>query len=160
MSLIRVLTEEDTDLINEFLFEEVIFRESFEDGEEIDFDRRLDFKGWAFLGCFNEVLGGELEALTEIRMVNSSTLELHFKAKSHIRGVKALKYARETIDYIFGKLNVNKLNVVCPEYRKQNQRFAALCGFKREGLSRESFLKNGKYWDQVCYGLTRGEYGF
>ena len=152
MCRIEVLTDEK--VINEFLLHEVIFQECFEDGEERE-ERELDFRNWAYLGCY----GDGLEALMECRIVNLSTLELHFKALPHIRGKKALNYAKATISHIFDKLSVNKLNTLAPEYRKQNQRFIVMCGFQREGISRESFYKDGRYWDQICYGLTRSDYG-
>ena len=62
------------------------------------------------------------------------------------------------IEYGFNKL---KLIRICSRVAGPNlasQRVLEKIGFKKEGIGRKQFFKNGKYYDEVRYGLLREEW--
>jgi RimJ/RimL family protein N-acetyltransferase len=52
---------------------------------------------------------------------------------------------------------INKINVSIPENDKRVINFAKKVGFKKEGLNRDSYMKNGTIYAQQNLGITRSE---
>lgn len=61
-----------------------------------------------------------------------------------------LRYAFETLE----------LNRVCADVFEGNvasEKVLKKCGFCREGVAREKYFKNGRYFDTILYGILRRE---
>ena len=54
---------------------------------------------------------------------------------------------------------IAKINVTIPENQVKVINFAKKVGFKKEGLNRDSYLKDGKLYGQQNLGITRKEIG-
>ena len=70
-------------------------------------------------------------------------------------GTEAIKLLQ---DFVFNKLNLNKLEL---DVRSFNERAIACykkCGFIEEGRIRENFYVDGKYTDTIRMGLLKREW--
>lgn len=59
----------------------------------------------------------------------------------------------------FADEKINKINVTIPDYQVKVINFAKKVGFKKEGLVRESYLKEGQLYGMQNLGITREEIG-
>ena len=95
-------------------------------------------------------------ALFSLDALNSVTAEMHANVlpayRAHYRhGVARAMYKWFlTTDYC-------KLTTVIPILHKHIKLYAMQMGMKVEGLSRGSYRKNDKLWDQWYMGITRSE---
>lgn len=66
-------------------------------------------------------------------------------------------YGREAmmlmIEYAFHSLNVRKISSYVFAANAKSLRCHELCGFRREGLRKEHIFRDGKYMDEVLFGL-------
>lgn len=93
-----------------------------------------------------------------LKPLSNTVLDIHpvFLKKGRGEAYKAMGLALKWINENCGE-HVNKIVAQYPEYRKEITLYATKCGFKKEGINRGSFLKNGKFLDQIMVGITRGE---
>lgn len=70
-------------------------------------------------------------------------------------GTEAIKLMQ---DFVFQRLNLNRLQLKVHDYNERAQRCYVKCGFVEEGRSRQSFFINGKYTDYVQMAILREEY--
>jgi len=72
-------------------------------------------------------------------------------------------YGREavklTLDFVFKQLNINKVAVRVLDYNAKAIEFFKKIGFKEEGLLRQDYFADGKYYDIHVMGLLAGEWG-
>lgn len=80
-------------------------------------------------------------------------LDCHVGFTSQCRGSKAVDAGCTMIDWIRKYTSFKKLTTCIPSVNKKCQRFAVSIGFEREGVNKQSFIKNGIVYDQVYYGL-------
>jgi RimJ/RimL family protein N-acetyltransferase len=89
---------------------------------------------------------------------NSTTLKMHpYLRKAHrTRGRDMMK---EFYEWVLENTEdrINKINVSIPENDKRVINFAKKVGFKKEGLNRDSYMKNGTIYAQQNLGITRSE---
>ncbi len=62
---------------------------------------------------------------------------------------------RLALDWAWKNLPVQKIVATFPVMYKSTLRLGQRVGFKREGINRKSFLKDGELHDQYYLGLTR-----
>jgi RimJ/RimL family protein N-acetyltransferase len=71
-------------------------------------------------------------------------------------------YAKEAIimvlRYFFGELRYNKVNIRVYSFNVPCIKLHENFGFKQEGIIRENYYTNGKFYDEVLFGLTRKEF--
>lgn len=61
-------------------------------------------------------------------------------------------------DYIFDRLNLNRVYGLVLDDNKYLVRLLQMCGINKEGILKEHVYKNGKYHDVYCVGLTKEEW--
>ena len=92
--------------------------------------------------------------------------QLNRKAKSHILignkdfwgsgyGTAAM---RLLIDYAFNQRNLKRIEALVLEDNIGSQKMHEKLGYKKEGVLRSSVYKDGRYKDQILYGLLKHEY--
>lgn len=70
-------------------------------------------------------------------------------------GNEALKMA---IHYAFKKLKLERLYIRCFHVNKASAALAKSAGFRYEGMSRRSCFKDGKWFNDLSFGLLKKEY--
>lgn len=58
----------------------------------------------------------------------------------------------------FKEFNLNRLWGEAFSFNEGGIRLALQCGFKKEGIKRQSVFWNGKYWDSIIVGMLAEEY--
>ena len=106
-----------------------------------------------FMGVYdNDMLCGLYMLVPQ----NCVTVEVHTCLLPLLRGKKAIQAGRLIIEYMFDQYK--KIISWIPVDNKKAELYSKLLGFKIEGISRESYLKNGKLQDMKLVGITIGEY--
>ena len=65
---------------------------------------------------------------------------------------------RVLIDYAFGDLGMNRIEIRCSAENRRSAAIPELFGFKKEGVLRQSEFRNGRLHDFVIYGLLADEW--
>lgn len=89
---------------------------------------------------------------------NTVTYEVHTCLLPRIWGAKARKASELGKAWMFDNTPCQKLITHVPAYNLHALRFSERCGFKREGVNRASFLRNGELLDQHLLGYTKKEW--
>ena len=106
-----------------------------------------------FIGVYdNDMLCGLYMLVPQ----NCATVEVHTCLLPLLRGKKAIQAGRLIIEYMFDQYK--KIISWIPVDNKKAELYSKLLGFKVEGISLESYLKNGKLQDMKLVGITIGEY--
>lgn len=61
-------------------------------------------------------------------------------------------------NFVFQRLNLNRLQLILHDYNIRAHRCYLKCGFREEGRSRQSFFINGQYTDYVYMAILREEW--
>jgi len=71
-------------------------------------------------------------------------------------------YAKDAVkivlQYYFNELRYQKVNVSIYEFNEQSIKLHESLGFILEGRLRRNYYTNGKYYDELCYGITIEEF--
>lgn len=70
-------------------------------------------------------------------------------------GSEAIKLLQE---FVFDRLNMNKLELQLRDYNARGYRCYLKCGFREEGRIRQNFYINGRYTDTIHMGILKSEY--
>jgi len=145
----------DMDLIKEIVTAPGMWESMAEDGVTPDqfVAENTPFSFWLLATVSDKVCG--------IILVNVET-SISFKVHPHMlkefagKGYLMIKelfrwFLRETTDLS------NKICITTPTFNKAGYKLAVKLGFKDEGLSRQSYKKNGEIFDQYILGITRDE---
>ena len=77
-------------------------------------------------------------------------------------GERRKGYASEAIklllNYYFNELRYNKMNTGVYEFNENSIILHEKLGMIKEGQRRKSTYTNGKYWDEILFGITRDEF--
>lgn len=82
----------------------------------------------------------------------------------HRKGFTAIKVLRLFVDYCFETLKLRKLDAEIELYSKKNRTSQAAekilrrFGFRKEGLIKEAYLRDGKPKNTLLLGLTKKQY--
>jgi RimJ/RimL family protein N-acetyltransferase len=89
----------------------------------------------------------------------NGTFKYGLGVKSQYRGKGyAAEAIRTVLSYYFNELRYQKVNVNIYEFNEQSIKLHEKLGFVPEGRLRRSYYTNGKYYDELCYGLTDDEF--
>jgi RimJ/RimL family protein N-acetyltransferase len=107
---------------------------------------------------FGIELNGEIVGGASLLKIKDRIAELGYWLGKRFWGKGYMTEAAKLItDYGFRKLNIKK---ICSRVAGPNiasQRVLEKTGFKKEGILRKQFVKKGKYYDEVRYGLLSEE---
>jgi len=88
--------------------------------------------------------------------VDDTVFDVHVAVTEEGRGLEAVKAARAAIDWFFEhNEEAGCLIGFTPAENRAAVLFARVTGFKRVGVLFNSFLKDGRYQDQIISGLSR-----
>ncbi len=145
----------DMELIRGVMSSSEIFAATAEDGAH-ETDIIIDPVSEAWVQILNSE--DDLVALYNFHPHNSVTVEIHAqvlpefrKRYSYETGISALQWVHDHAPQykkIIAQVPVVHANVV---------RFIERFGFRREGINRMSYKKNGKLMDQIMFGITWAE---
>lgn len=76
----------------------------------------------------------------------------------HRRNGYASEAVRMLVRYFFEELRYQKVNVVVYSYNEASIRLHERLGFQLEGRLRRTLFANGRFHDQLFYGMTREEF--
>lgn len=62
------------------------------------------------------------------------------------------------LNFAFNRMNLHKVYLRVYNYNKRGVRSYQKCGFKKEGILREMFYNEGKYYDVVMMGILKREF--
>jgi RimJ/RimL family protein N-acetyltransferase len=62
------------------------------------------------------------------------------------------------LEFGFLELNLNRIQLHVFEYNERAVRLYERLGFQREGVLRQSFYREGRYWDEYIMALLRSEF--
>lgn len=79
------------------------------------------------------------------------------------KDIRGKGYGVDTImaimKYAFQELGLNRLDSFIIEYNKPSLGvYINKCGWKKEGVQRNWYLRKNQYWDKIIIGVTREEY--
>lgn len=138
----------DQDIIKRVMLDEWVLDRVSEDGCGAD-DLVID-SGAVYL------VDSDISGLGIFHLVNVITCQFHIQMLDKL---KAMEFGAACLDFIFDNTNLNKIIAQIPEIYPDVCRFTEKHGFKKEGVSEGSYLKNGNISSLIYYGLTRGDHG-
>ena len=65
---------------------------------------------------------------------------------------------RLILDFAFNQLRLHRVSLEVYAHNRRGQRAYEKVGFVREGVLRESYFRNGRYYDTVVMGLLQSEW--
>lgn len=99
---------------------------------------------------------GQVAGAFWMRRVNAVTWEAHANVRPKFWGNKSgTAMCQLALDEMIRDTGAKKIISLIPDSSPAVQRMAEAIGFKREGVQKKSWLKNGKLYDQIHYGITR-----
>jgi len=116
----------------------------------------VDHPAFRYLGIY---VKGDLAGLFFVHPDNGFTsVRAHIAILKPFRALYALSAVGKLVEW-FTTISdrVQKMNAMIPEYNNGAIRLAIESGFKKEGVNRESIMKDGKLYDQIQFGITRKE---
>jgi len=117
----------------------------------------------------NEVFFAIIEKESGNHIGNAQIYNINWIHRSALRGILigdkncwGKGYAFEIIQllntYTFDYLNLNKLiSLTCAE-NTAVQKLNVKAGYTKEGIGRQEFYRDGKYYDRVYWGMLKSEY--
>jgi len=87
--------------------------------------------------------------------LNGVTIDSHVAILPEFYGEKAKDAGKLAVRWIFENTEYLKMNAVIPEYNKLALKFVSDVGFQQEGINKNSFIRNGKLFNQIYFGLER-----
>jgi RimJ/RimL family protein N-acetyltransferase len=65
---------------------------------------------------------------------------------------------KTVLRFSFNKLKLNRIELGVFPHNPRGRRCYAKCGFKAEGVKRQSIRKNGKFIDEIIMGMVKDDY--
>lgn len=90
--------------------------------------------------------------------INGITADAHSSILPGFYGEKAREAGREAIRWVFMNTGFHKINGSTPVCNLRAVRYAEDIGFSREGLNKSSYMRNGKLYDQIYFGVERASW--
>jgi hypothetical protein len=150
---ISIKLSEDYDLITSILNHESVFEDISDDfTPEAKAGPRSDLI--YIIGYVNNFPS----AVWILRLITQIHFELHTCILPTVSGKDAVKLGLELGNFVFNFTPCLKTSTYIPVYNRKAFVFANRIGFKREGISRKSFMKNDKLHDMVLLGITKEEF--
>ena len=156
--MIKRCTIEDVEAVNRIMRHPDIYPKSIDDGYSQDantFDAgpALENAGMYFLGWrVDEAWAG----LWMFKPWNTTTFEIHTCILRPYRGKAAIHAAKDAGSWMFENTECRKIVTLVPEDNKPALRYALAGGMEKEGLIKNSILKDGDLLDQTLLGIGKG----
>jgi len=87
--------------------------------------------------------------------INGVTADAHSSVLPGFYGEKAREAGRAAINWVFTNTDFLKINGSTPVCNPRAIRYAEDIGFSREGLNKKSYMRHGKLYDQIYFGVER-----
>lgn len=152
---IKIELATDMDQVREIVIQPDIWERISEEGiEPEDFYPVNDnFTGWFLCLEENEPIG-----IILVHTDNSISIKMHpYLRSKHREKGRIMMKAFYTWFLENTEKKVNKINVSIPIFHKRVINFAKKVGFKKEGVNRDSYRKDGQLYGQQNLGITRNE---
>jgi len=94
----------------------------------------------------------DLSGVMIFHPINAATFEIHVQM---LDKSKAMEFGRSCIKWMWSNSEAIKIVAQIPEIYPDVCRFAEKNGFEKEGVNRSSYLKGGKVYSQIYYGLIK-----
>jgi len=88
---------------------------------------------------------------------NGVMWEVHSAALPEYRGKEMHLAGRESILWMFTNTPCRKIETHVPTFNRAAYGLSVRCKMTKEGISRQSFLRDGKLYDQAVFGITKEE---
>ena len=100
----------------------------------------------------------------------TNLIDINWKDRNAFQGImignkntRGKGYAIDAImallKYSFEELGLNRLDTtIIANNQPSLNLYTNKCGWKKEGLQRDWYFRNNKYWDRVLLGITRKDY--
>ena len=89
--------------------------------------------------------------------LSSNVYSVHSNVLPEGRGKIAVRAGKDAAMWMFNNTECMTIISFTPTQNKVALMFSSLVGFKRIGILKKSFKKNGVFQDQVITGLNKGE---
>lgn len=132
-------------------------RESLEDLMRTNLDKQVQKKGlfytlWDKDRMIGYVLARDIDS-------DAKWAEIGYMIDKEYAGRGLVKKSCiRLIDYLFGELGMEKIDICCNEGNEASKALAKSLGFSLEGNIRNHMVVNGKRSSMLCYGLLKKEY--
>lgn len=103
----------------------------------------------------DELIG--LVSLTNIDYINQSA-ELHIMIGNQQNSDAAIFAVRDMLEHAFYNMNMHRIELTVLVSNQRAQHVYEEYGFKREGILRQAYFKQGKFEDVYQYAVLREEY--
>ncbi len=111
--------------------------------------------------CVIETISGDFVGIINSHHCNSRTGSFQYGVAIH-RDHQRKGYATEAIclfvRYFFEELRYQKVTVEIFSFNEASIRLHEALGFQHEGRLRRTLFTNGRYYDQLFYGMTKEEF--
>lgn len=97
-------------------------------------------------------------ALNKINEQNGTFSTVTFILPTHRRLGHGERSKLMMLDYMFNERRFQKYHTHCLEYNEPIQSHLRKLGCQQEGRRRRQVFTNGRYYDQILFGLTREEF--
>lgn len=108
-----------------------------------------------------ETAEGQLIGTVELRVVphaNRAELGIAIQDKSQWSRGYGTETVRQVLDYGFGEIGLNRIELTVDEQNARGRRCYEKCGFREEGLLRQHRLVDGEYGNTVMMAVLRTEW--
>lgn len=102
------------------------------------------------------VINEEKTGVIRIDPMNGIMCQVHTSCMPELWG-HAKDFVAEAIAWGWENTRYSKIISFVPDFNPLAARLCQMCGFKKEGVIKKSFLKNFKLYDQTIYGLSKYE---
>ena len=101
---------------------------------------------------------GEFMGVFMFVKTNAVSYEVHSAVLPEFRGKLTPLMARGALKWMFDHTECLKVDTKVPSKNRLAKKLAEVAGMTYEGTQRMSFLKDGKLYDQLLYGITKEEF--
>ncbi len=86
----------------------------------------------------------------------------YYDADAHVSFWDGIASGRQPVvwqmmDHVFEEFRLQRMSAAIPVYQSGTIRFVKKLGFKEEGEKREAVVRNGEWFSQALFGITRSE---
>lgn len=144
----------DINLIRNVVLRPEIWETIAEDGHS-PYDYHPDLQRNCFLHVWEDE---KTIGLFEFKPVNAVTIDVHPYILPEFRGKKANEAGKLHLEWVYDNLpHCNKIIGNIPTLYKNVKIYSLMLGYREEGYSTASYLKNGEIHDRWYLGITRDE---
>ena len=156
MSKVHIRRTWNPYLIGSIMLHPDIWATVAEDGQDPgDFNPDPEHDAWLVVSVDHIEIG-----IFHLPRFNGVTLEIHAQVLPEYRKEYSKASGRAALNWIYDNVTwCKKVIAWVPTTYPNVKNYARSMGFKTEGKSRESYLKNGELVDQWLLGITRTEIG-